>query len=132
VIQSKLDFEKLKPKIISLASDGLSKKDVASLVGISRKTLSRWSQADSSINQAFNAKLNHHLKIEGGKPIQMRVNLDNGKKIGKRLTISLSTKDVEEARIRRDLFLVFFNKAGVKLTSKISSKKRIRSKKNEN
>lgn len=50
--------------------------------------------------------VNHHLRRANSGLFQLRLTIDRGPKyVGKRVTIGLKTKDVFEARIRRDLIL---------------------------
>jgi hypothetical protein len=52
------------------------------------------------------AGLNHHLRQKPSGLWQVRITVDRGPKyVGRRVVIGLGTRDVREARVRRDLIL---------------------------
>lgn len=52
------------------------------------------------------ANLNHHLRRKKSGLWQVRFTVDRGPKyVGRRVVIGLGTRDVQEARARRDLIL---------------------------
>ena len=57
--------------------------------------------------------VNHHLRRKPSGLWQVRLTVDRGPKyVGRRVTLGLGTKDVREARARRDLILQALKVAG--------------------
>jgi hypothetical protein len=59
------------------------------------------------------ANVNHHLRRKPSGLWQLRITIDRGPKyVGRRVVIGLATRDVREARARRDLVLQALKVAG--------------------
>lgn len=57
---------------------------------------------------------NHHLRRWRNRPYEIRVTIfTNPKFVGQRVCKSLGTKDVREARLRRDVLLSILKEAGL-------------------
>lgn len=86
----------------------------------------RWKQLAFPFGKAEvtrDRKQDHHLRVNSRGFYQMRITIDRGPKfVGLRRVIGLGTKDVHQARQRRDLILRVLN-----LAKKLSGETSVRS-----
>ncbi len=120
-----------KERVITLLMRGMPITDIAGIKGNpSTSVIYRWMEDPDFMERVIKSGAgaycgdNRYLKKSEGKHYQMRVMIDRGKKlVGKRMTMSLGTRDLEKARAARDAILKLFDKQGVKLCQFNKAKK---------